>query len=138
MFQFLYIFGPAAITFLVIQKLSDRPEPTVIRFIVEMIFYALIDAALTTLLLYPIGRVELVFNSEGIRDIRYGVTAFFLSMVLAVVAGIVLVAFDKRVQVEVQVEPMEESESSVPSGTEGSRDTDQKCTADYSARNKKS
>ncbi|MCD7954177.1 MAG: hypothetical protein LUG93_00160 [Lachnospiraceae bacterium] len=131
MFQFLYIFGPAAITFLVIQKLSDRSEPSVVRIVIEMIFYALIDAALTTLLLYPIGRVELVFNSEGIRNIRYGITAFFLSMVFAVVTGVILVALEKRLHVELQVERIEES--SGQSGTKGPHSTDKQCNTEESS-----
>ncbi|MCD8014364.1 MAG: hypothetical protein LUG99_14530 [Lachnospiraceae bacterium] len=103
MFQFLYIFGPAAITWLIIRKLSDKSAPDLITGLVEMIAYAVLDAALTTLLLYPFGRVEFVINSEGIRDIRYGFVAFFVSMILAVLIGIILAAIEKRMDFELQI-----------------------------------
>jgi len=111
MFQFLYIFGPAAITFLAVRKLSEKPAPDLVTGIAEFIAYAVLDAALTTLLLYPFGRVELVFNSQDIRDIRYGITAFFLSLILAVIVGIAITAIDKRTEIQLQITKVDAGQS---------------------------
>lgn len=102
MFQFLYIFGPAAITFLIVGRLCGRTTDYFTA-AVELVAYAAIDAAVTSLLLLPFGRVELVFNESGIRNIRYGGTAFFLSLILSVIIGIAAVAFFKRVDISLQI-----------------------------------
>lgn len=103
MFQFLYIFGPAAITFLIVGRLCERTVTDYFTAAVELVAYAAIDAAVTSLLLLPFGRVELVFNESGIRNIRYGGTAFFLSLILSVIIGIAAAAFFKRVDISLQI-----------------------------------
>ncbi len=103
MFQFLYIFGPAAVTFLVVRKITGDSSENAITSVIRFIAYAAIDAALTTLLLLPFGRVEFVIYDSGIRDLRYGFTAFLLSLILAVIAGIGVAAIDKRTELHIEI-----------------------------------
>lgn len=103
LFQFLYIFGPAAITFLIVGKLAERPVTNYFTAAVEFIAYAALDAAITSLLLIPFNRVELILTQDGIRNIQYGKVAYFLSLILAVIVGIAIAALLKRVDISLHI-----------------------------------
>ncbi|MCC8050959.1 MAG: hypothetical protein LIP10_09935 [Clostridiales bacterium] len=113
MFQFLYIFGPAALTFLVVRKITGKSAGNAVTAVIELIAYAAIDAALTTLLLLPFGRVEFVMYDSGIRDLRYGITAFLLSLLLSVIAGVVISAIEKRTDIQLEITKEEPHEKKI-------------------------
>lgn len=110
MFQFLYIFGPAAVTFIVAKKISGKDTHGVVEPFIEVVAYAAIDAALTTLLLLPVGRVEFIVYDSGIRELQYGIIAFSLSLLLAVIVGVAISVVEKRTDIQIEITKEEHHE----------------------------
>lgn len=104
MFQFLYIIGPAAITYLMIHHVLSKNDavPYLIS-LIELTCYAAMDAAITSIFLSPFGWVAFSFDSFGIKNIQYSGTAFLFSLVVGVVMGVVISVIKKYVEFSIEV-----------------------------------
>ena len=100
MYQFLYLFGPGALTWLVKNagRQEEGKEQNGSRFqsVLEILVYALVNAAAMVLLLKPGGRVQLAVLANGMLDLQYGGTALVVSVVFAVFLGILIRTLDTR------------------------------------------
>lgn len=104
MFQFLFIFGPAAVTYLLAEKCSKISPPDWYTAVIELICYGALDALFTILILYPIDKVKIIALPHGENTVQYGCIAFVLSMVISVVCGIVSAMIKKRADVYIELE----------------------------------
>lgn len=103
MFQFLCVFGPAAITFLTVYQLMGKPAVNYFIAAVELIAYAAVDAGVLFLILFPMKKIGFAVNSIGIRELRYGGSAFLVSFAVAIAVGIVWAAIAKRMEIGMQI-----------------------------------
>lgn len=113
MFQFLYIVGPAAITYLMIHHILNKDTIPYFTGVLELISYAALDAAITTLLLSPFKKVVIVKIASGIKDIQYGGTAFIFSLVVGVIVGIVISILKKYFAFSIEIELQNKEEAFV-------------------------
>lgn len=109
MYQFLCLFGPAVLTWLLRSKYLkqntgrniDRHinrsigrrqaekggKETVLGALIEIISYAFIQMVVILMVCKPLGRAQLTILSNGSLDIQYGSTAVFVSVCLSVIMG---------------------------------------------------
>lgn len=104
MFQFLFIFGPAAVTYLLAEKCSKISPPDWYTAVIELICYGALDALFTILILYPMDKIKIIALPDGINTVQYGSTAFVFSMVISVICGIVFAMLKKRAEVYIELE----------------------------------
>lgn len=104
MFQFLYIVGPAAITYLVIHHILNKDTVPYFIGVLELISYAALDAAATTVFLLPFKKVVISKTASGVKDIQYGGTAFIFSIVVAVIIGIFISTVKKYMSFSIEIE----------------------------------
>lgn len=67
---------------------AHRRHAPVIFILLEVLAYAVIHMAITTILLYPSGEAEIVVLPNGMPAVRYGPAALLLSVMLAAAAGL--------------------------------------------------
>lgn len=103
MFQLLSIFGPAAITFVIVSKLCKKQETNYLLAAAKIFAYAAVNAGIVLAILSPVGRAELILMENGIRELRYGKIAYIVSIVIAIVMGWVIAAISKRVEIGLDV-----------------------------------
>lgn len=110
MFQFLYIIGPAAITYLTIHHILNKDAASYFIGVIEVISYAALDAAVTTVILLPLNRVLIVNIASGIKDLQYGGTAFIFSLIVGVVMGVVISIIRKYLELSIEIESQNKGE----------------------------
>lgn len=103
MFRFLCIFGPAAITYLIYIGLTGKKVTNYFVALMEVILFAMLNTGILFAALSPFGRVELIKLDNGVREIRYGGTAFLLSFVVSAVLGVVSAMITKRVEIRLDI-----------------------------------
>lgn len=106
MFQFLFIFGPAAITYLVAEKCSKKKASGWRTSFIELLCYGFLDAVITIGVLYPLGKVKMIALPDGVNTVQYGYTALIFSVPVAVVCGIAAAVYKKKVQMHIEIEPV--------------------------------
>lgn len=94
MMQLIYLFGPAAITYLIIDKCSKERKDLWYMAAIKICSYALVDLAVIVLLLTPFDKVKTVYSEAGILSIQYGFTAVILSVPISIIVGLVLSSID--------------------------------------------
>lgn len=104
MFQFLFIFGPASITYLLIHRIFNKDTVPYLNGLIELVCYAALNAVITTVALLPFERVEIVLMPNGIKNIQYGGSAFVFSMIVAVITGVVMSIIKKHIDVSIEIE----------------------------------
>ena len=104
MFQFLFIFGPAAVTYLLVQKCSKISPLNWYTAVIELICYGAIDAVITIIVLYPLNKVTIIALPDGMNTVQYGSTAFVFSMGVSVICGIVFAMLKKRAEIYIELE----------------------------------
>lgn len=104
MFQFLFIFGPAAITYLLAQKCSKTSPPDWYTAVIELICYGAFNAVFTIIILYPMDKVKIIALPDGTNTVEYGSTAFVFSVIVSVICGIVFAMLKKRVEISIETE----------------------------------
>lgn len=100
MYQFLSLFGPGALTWIVRERCftgekaekEDRGGRAVWICILEMLSYALVNLAVVASVFKPMGRVQFFLSADGMPTIQYGASALFGSVIVAVAIGV----FDSR------------------------------------------
>ena len=107
MFQFLYVLGPAAITYFTVRKCVKDEPANWYTALIELLAYAMVDAAVMILGLLSSGKVEIVILQNGVKHLQYGGTAVLLSIPVAVICGIVISAVKKGIDMNVRVLPNE-------------------------------
>lgn len=103
MFQFLFIFGPAAVTYLVAQKCSKKKAPDWYTAVIELICYGFLDAIVTIGILFPLGKVKMIAIAEGTNTVQYGYTAFVFSLPIAVLCGVAAAVYKKKVEMHIEI-----------------------------------
>lgn len=105
MLQFLSIFGPASITYLLIHQLLGKDTVSWFNALVEFICYATLDAAVTMVILSRIRRLEYFLMPNGIRNFQYiGMASFAIAVTVAVVAGFAISVIRKYISVTIEAE----------------------------------
>lgn len=94
MMQLIYLFGPAAITYLIIYKCSNERKDLWYMALIKICSYTLIDLAVIVLLLTPFDKIKTVYTETGILNIQYGFTAVILSIPVSIIVGLVLSSMD--------------------------------------------
>lgn len=102
MFQFLFVFGPAAITYMTAEKLSGSAPDNWYSALIRLICCAELDTVITTLCLLPFGRVELIMMTNGVKNIQYGGTAFIFSLIVGVLCGLVIAVLKKNAGIRLE------------------------------------
>lgn len=110
MFQFLFIFGPAAITYTIAAKLSGSSPDNWYSALISLICCAELDAVITSVCLLPFGRVEIIMMTNGVKNIQYGGTAFIFSLIVGVLCGLVIAALKKNARVRLDVSPQKKED----------------------------
>lgn len=105
MFSFLYLFGPAAITYFTVRKCTKEEPTNWYTALIELIAEAILDAAVMILLLLSSGKVEIIILQDGMKHLQYGGTAILLSIPVAVICGILIAAVKKSVDMNVRILP---------------------------------
>lgn len=105
MFQYLYVLGPAAITYFTVGKCTKEKAENWYTALIELLAYAMINVAIMVFLLLSSGKVEIIILSNGIKHLQYGGTAFLLSIPVAVISGIVISAVKKGVDMKISILP---------------------------------
>ena len=118
MFQFLCVFGPAAVTYLVLHHCLGRRQDRWFDALAELLCYAFLDAAVTFCCMAPIGKASLVLLADGSKELQYSGIAFLFALFAGAVCGVVLAAVRKRLEVRVEVEPRKKD-----GGDEAEKDT---------------
>lgn len=103
MFNYLIIFGCAAITYFLAEKSSGRTSPNWYSALITLVMYAMIDMVTTYLLLSPFGRITRVDTVDGITEISYGSSAIFLAVIIALLWGIVFGFLKKNVDIKAEI-----------------------------------
>lgn len=103
MFQFLYLFGPAAITYFTVRKCTKEAPQNWYTALIELISYAMVNAAVMVLFLLSSGKVEIVILQNGMKHLQYGGTAFLLVIPVAVIVGILISVIRKAVDLNINV-----------------------------------
>ena len=107
MFQFLYVLGPAAITYFTVRKCVKDEPANWYTALIELLAYAMVDAAVMILGLLSSGKVEIVILQNGVKHLQYGGTAVLLSIPVAVICGILISAVKKGIDMDIHVLPNE-------------------------------
>lgn len=105
MFQYLYILGPAAITYFTVCKCTKKEAANWYTAFMELIAYATVNVAVMILFLLSSGKVEIIIMENGVKHLQYGGTAFLLSIPVAVICGIVVAAVKKGIEMKINVLP---------------------------------
>ena len=105
MFQFLYIFGPAAITYFVVRKCIRKAPANWYEAFFELLAYAMLNAVILTLFLLPFGKVEIILMANGVKTLQYGGTAFLLTFPIAVISGVVISIIRKGIDFKIKAVP---------------------------------
>lgn len=113
MFQFLFIFGPAAVTCLLAQKCSQKSPLNWYMAVIEMICYGALDTLLTVIILAPLDKVKIIASPDGVNVIQYGSTAFVFSMIIGAVCGLLAAMLKKRVDIRIEIEENREDTKDV-------------------------
>lgn len=108
MFSFLCLFGPGAITLLIVEKCMQVKNTNFMRLLLEWVAYSALDVSLTVLLLEPLGRAGVYSKLNGESVLSYGSTAVAASVVIAVIGGILVSIIKKKIDIRVQIIPKEE------------------------------
>lgn len=108
MFTYLIILGIGSITFVIEKKLTGTQNEKNVFMVIEYLMYTVINLISTYLLLSPIGRVTMVQTNIGISEIVYGSSAIIVSIVLAIIWGLVFAFFHKNVKCNVKIDKQQE------------------------------
>lgn len=107
MFQFLYVFGPASITYLLVHRILGKDTVPCFNGVVELICYATLNTAITTAALVVSNKTLVASEplaSSGIGNAKYSVFSLAFSMCVAVVIGFVISIIKKRVSFTIEAE----------------------------------
>lgn len=89
MFQFLCLFGPGVLAWLVKSHCCQKEQDSqLIVVLAEMVSYSLVTLAAVMSVLKPLGRIHLVLLSNGQLDVQYGASAILASVCFALVLGL--------------------------------------------------
>lgn len=103
MFNYLIIFGCAAITYLLAEKCAKKTAPNWYSALITLVMYAMIDMVTTYLVLSPFGRITRVDTVDGITEISYGSSAIFLAIIIALLWGIAFGFLKKNVDIKAEI-----------------------------------
>ena len=107
MFQILYVFGPASITYLLVRRILSRDTVSCFNGVLELICYATLNTAVTAGILTVFDKADIglaPLASSGIANAKYCTFSLAFSMVVAVVAGLFISIIKKHVEVTIEVE----------------------------------
>lgn len=121
MFSFLYVFGPAAITYFTVRKCTKEEPANWYTALIELIAEAVLDAAVMILFLLSSGKVEIIILQNGIKHLQYGGTAVLLSLPVAVICGILISAVKKGIDMNMRILPEQKQKK-----TKGAKDEAEK------------
>lgn len=103
MFNYIIIFGCAAITYLLAEKCSKKEAPNWYTAVIMFVMYAMLDMVTTYLALAPLGRITRVNTVDGLSELSYGSSAIFMAIIIAVLWGILFGFLKKNVDVSANV-----------------------------------
>lgn len=103
MFQILFIFGPAVITYVIAGYLTKRSASRWFSALIEIFFYAVVNTVITTAVLMPFDKVKIIEMANGLNNIQYGKTAYFASILVSVFTGL-LVSVVKAINIRIEAE----------------------------------
>lgn len=108
MYQFLYLFGSGAISFVVICFLEKIEEISFIKGFTQVMALSLINNAVTMFALMPFSKVVLKLNEDGTSFVQYGPVAVIFSIIVAILISLVVIVIKNYVKVEINVEEKNE------------------------------
>lgn len=103
MFNYLMIFGCGAITYLLSEKCSKKRVLSWYNALIIYIMYSMVDMASAYLILSPLGRITRIDTAYGITEISYGRSAIVVSVLIALLWGVVFGFLKKHVDVNVEI-----------------------------------
>lgn len=106
MFEFLFLFGPAALTYSIVRFCSRKTPESWFSALISCLSYAALDAAVTVLVMYPLDNVK-IGTASGNAYLAYGATAFLFSLIVAVVWGLVISVLRTRFSAHVEISTRE-------------------------------
>ncbi len=103
MFNYIVIFGCAAITYLLAEKCSKKKAPDWYTAVIMFVMYAMLDMAVTYLAMAPLGRITRINTVDGLSELSYGSSAVVMSIIIAVLWGILFGFLKKNVDISADV-----------------------------------
>lgn len=108
MFQFVFIFGTAAVSLLAMEKLSGQKSDSTMTRLLELLIFGLLDVALLYLLLRSIKKLNIVHLAVG-SSLEIGGVALAAAIPVALVVGLVAAVICKQFSVSVVEEKAQET-----------------------------
>lgn len=105
MFSFLCVFGPAAISLLVMRHLMGEGAKSWYETLLELICLASLNTAAILVCSALLGQGALNTLSNGSKEVYYSALLFLLSLPVGAVCGVVVAAVRKRVKLHIEIEP---------------------------------
>lgn len=106
MFELLYLFGPAALTFSIVRFCAGKTAENWFSALISCLSYAALDAAVTILVMYPLDNVK-IGTTSGNAYLAYGATAFLFSLIVAVIWGLIISVLRTRFSAHVEISTRE-------------------------------
>lgn len=104
MYQFLYLVGPGALSFVLVQFFMKDSSASFISGIAQIIAFSIVNNAIALSLLIPFSKVILILNEDGTSYVQYGTIAILVSLLIAVLLSLVVVMLKKHVSINIRVE----------------------------------
>lgn len=105
MFNYIIMLGNGAITYLLAQKGTDGKNEKWYKAVIEYFMYIMLDMLGVYFCMYPLGRIIKVDDmTRGTTELQYGNTAILVSIVIAVVVGVLSMVVKKKIDVSAEVE----------------------------------
>ena len=89
MYQFLCIFGPAAISYLTMHECLRQSADNWYKALIELLLFGAVDVAATLLLMIPFDQAGLLTLSDGSRALYYSIFAFGCSLFVGFATGVI-------------------------------------------------
>lgn len=110
MYQFLYLFGPGVLAWIVegqrggmAEEASEKNGIFVIA--AKVIAYSMLDLAVTASVCKPFGRMQFVTLADGTLTVQYGASALAVAAAAAIIIGMCTAVLKKRSAVEEKMMP---------------------------------
>ena len=104
MYQFLYLFAPGVLSWLV--SMRDRQadgeqmeKEGILLAAAKVIAFSMLDLTAVAVILKPFGRMQFVVLPDGTLPVHSGVSALAVATAAAVVTGLCAAAVKKRAQI---------------------------------------
>lgn len=104
MFNYIIIFGSAALTYILVNTLLDKKMNNAFNAFIELLVYAMIDMVTVYLILSPFGVVDVVVSASGMRELQYGNIAILCSIVVSIVWSGIISVIRRNIAIKIDIE----------------------------------